>query len=40
MKAPVSEPTLTSEEQSAGKYYVWNEASTTWVLGTHEEHHS
>jgi len=39
-QAPVTEPTLTNEEQTAGKYYVWNEASTTWVLGTHEEHHS
>jgi hypothetical protein len=39
-QAPVTEPTLTSEEQTAGKYYVWDEASTTWVLGTYEEHHS
>tara|TARA_R100000664_G_scaffold32049_1_gene46404 strand:- start:1575 stop:1919 length:345 start_codon:yes stop_codon:yes gene_type:complete len=45
-QAPITEPTLTSEEQAAGKYYVWNESlyqsdnTKGWVLGTHEEHHS
>ena len=45
-QAPITEPTLTSEEQAAKKYYVWNESlyqsdnTKGWVLGTYEEHHS
>ena len=37
---PGAEPALTSDEQAAGKYYVWNESnyqsdpSTAWVLTT------
>ena len=38
--APITEPTLTSEEEAAGKYYNWDEDayqadnSTGWVLVT------
>ena len=37
---PGAAPALTSDEQAAGKYYVWNESnyqsdpSTAWVLTT------
>jgi len=34
-KAPVEEPTLTEEEINSGKYYSWNEETTSWDLQTH-----
>lgn len=39
-QAPVTKPTLTSEEEAAEKYYEWDESSTSWVIGTYEEHHA
>lgn len=33
-KAPVDKPTLTEEEINAGKYYSWNEDTTSWDLVT------
>ena len=41
-EAPITQPTLTDDEQAAGKYYVWNEINyqsdpaTAWVLTTPE----
>ena len=39
-QAPVTKPTLTSEEDAAEKYYEWNESSTSWVIDPYEGHHS
>ena len=42
-KAPLTEPTLSSEDAAAGKYYSWNETayqadnSTGWELKTRSE---
>ena len=42
-KAPITEPTLSSEDAAAGKYYSWNETayqadnSTGWDLKTRAE---
>jgi hypothetical protein len=33
-EAPVERPTLTEEEINAGKYYSWNEETTSWALVT------
>jgi hypothetical protein len=33
-EAPVEKPTLTEEEINAGKYYSWNEETTSWELQT------
>jgi len=33
-EAPVEKPTLTEEEVNAGKYYSWNEETTSWELQT------
>jgi len=34
--APVSRPTLTEEQMSAGSYYEWSEEQGNWVLKTRE----
>ena len=33
-EAPVERPTLSEEEINAGKYYSWNEETTSWELQT------